>query len=106
MVPMQSHLTNNAFPQQAAGVHSDKLPSRAKRAWLVGGMVVLIFAGVFAYGMLSRLSNSATVRAQTAEMAVPSVSVVTPQRSAPSQEIVLPGNVMPYMGAPIYARTN
>jgi len=39
-------------------------------------------------------------------MAVPTVSVVSPQRSAPSQEIVLPGNVQPYVTAPIFSRTN
>jgi RND family efflux transporter MFP subunit len=39
-------------------------------------------------------------------MAVPSVSVISPQRSAPSQEIVLPGNVQPFISAPIYSRTN
>src|ERR1700737_515535 len=39
-------------------------------------------------------------------MSLPSVSVATPERSAPLQEIVLPGNVQPFTSAPIYARTN
>jgi RND family efflux transporter MFP subunit len=39
-------------------------------------------------------------------MAVPSVSVISPQHSAPSQEIVLPGNVQPFISSPIYSRTN
>jgi len=56
--------------------------------------------------MLARLSKESTVRAETAQMAVPSVSVVSPKRSAPAQEIVLPGNVMPFISSPIYARTN
>jgi RND family efflux transporter MFP subunit len=46
------------------------------------------------------------VNAETAVMAVPTVNVVTPQAGAPSNELVLPGNVEPYMTAPIYSRTN
>jgi RND family efflux transporter MFP subunit len=34
------------------------------------------------------------------------VSVVSPKRTAPTQEIILPGNVQPYISSPIYARTN
>jgi RND family efflux transporter MFP subunit len=39
-------------------------------------------------------------------MAVPSVSIVSPRHSAPAEEIVLPGNVQPFISSPIYARTN
>jgi RND family efflux transporter MFP subunit len=46
------------------------------------------------------------VRAVTAEMAVPSVSVVLPKRTAPAQEIILPGNIQPFISSPIYARTD
>ena len=37
---------------------------------------------------------------------MPVVSVVTPKRSAPTQEIVLPGNVQPFITSPIFSRTN
>lgn len=76
------------------------------RGRLLVAALVLIFAGVFAYGVFTRLGQGAVVRAETAQMAAPSVSVVSPQHSAPSQEIVLPGNVQPFMSAPIYARTS
>ena len=39
-------------------------------------------------------------------MAVPSVSVVLPRRTVPAQEIVLPGNIQPYISSPTYARTD
>src|ERR1035438_8234892 len=39
-------------------------------------------------------------------MAVTAVSVVQPQRTAPTQDITLPGNVEPFVSAPIYSRTN
>jgi RND family efflux transporter MFP subunit len=34
------------------------------------------------------------------------VSVVSPKRTIPAEEIILPGNVQPYISSPIYARTN
>jgi len=68
--------------------------------------VLLLFAGIFSYGIVSRLRNAATVRAETMQMALPSVAVVSPQHSAPMQEVVLPGNVQPFISAPIFSRTN
>jgi RND family efflux transporter MFP subunit len=49
---------------------------------------------------------AAILRSSTDQMAVPFVSVVLPKRSAPAQEIILPGNVQPYISSPIYARTD
>ena len=79
---------------------------RSRRGWIIGGAIFLIFAGVLIFGILERVHTSATLRGETAELAVPTVSVVTPRRAAPSQEIVLPGNVQPYIASPIFARTN
>ena len=39
-------------------------------------------------------------------MAVPTVAVVQPKRSAPAHEIILPASVQAFADAPIYARTN
>lgn len=77
-----------------------------RRAWLIGIVTLLVFAGLFASGVVQRIRTSANLRTETADMAIPTVSVVSPQHSAPSQEIVLPGNVQPYVTAPIYSRTN
>jgi RND family efflux transporter MFP subunit len=85
---------------------SSNEPRRSRRGWLVAVAIFALFAGIFAYGVVTRTRAAATVRTETAQMALPSVAVVSPQRSAPSQEIVLPGNVQPFISAPIYARTN
>src|SRR5215471_18846716 len=79
---------------------------RFNRGWLTAGALLVIFGGIFAYGIVSRVVKANTVRAETAQMALPSVSVISPKRTAPSQEIVLPGNVQPLISSPIYARTN
>jgi len=46
------------------------------------------------------------LRTTTAQMAVPSVSVIQPKPTAPVQEIVLPGDIQPFISSPIYARTD
>lgn len=83
-----------------------KGPRPRKHTWLIAVAAILVFGGVAVYGIFTRLAAENTVRAETAQMAVPSVSVISPQRSAPAQEIVLPGNVQPFISSPIYARTN
>jgi RND family efflux transporter MFP subunit len=74
--------------------------------WISGVVLVLLFGGVFAYGVFGRMRASAVLRTETDALAIPAVSVVTPQRSAPTQEITLPGNVQPFITSPIFSRTN
>jgi RND family efflux transporter MFP subunit len=69
-------------------------------------IVVVIFAGILIFGILLRIKEQAEVRQITAQMAVPSVSVVQPKKAAPAQEITLPGNIQPFISSPIYARTD
>jgi RND family efflux transporter MFP subunit len=75
------------------------------RKWLVALAAFAIVAGVMLFGILTRVKARTALRAQTAEMAVPTVSVVHPQPSAPVQEIVLPANVQAITDSPIFART-
>jgi len=103
---MQSQTEKQALveaPQPSATVSPQRRP---RRGWLIGVVALLLFAGLFGSGVVQRIRTSANLRTETAEMAVPTVSVVSPQHSSPSQEIVLPGNVQPYVTAPIYSRTN
>jgi len=63
---------------------------------------VLIVIG----GIIPRKRAEADLAKETEEMAIPSVAIVHPQRSAPINEVVLPANVQAYIDSPIYARTN
>jgi len=83
-----------------------KVPSLPLRDWLIALVLFAVFGWVLAHGILGRLRASASLRTETDNMAVPVVSVITPQRSAPSQEIVLPANVQPFITSPIFSRTN
>src|SRR3979411_986361 len=96
--------------QSVANTTSNQNISRANRntgrSWLTAVVVFLAVAGILAFGFIRRVRARARVSAETAAMAVPVVSVVSPQTTAPSHDLVLPGNVEPYMTAPIYSRTS
>jgi RND family efflux transporter MFP subunit len=74
--------------------------------WWILLLAVVTAAVVVVAGILPRIQARTALRRETAELAVPSVVVVQPKRSAPAQEIVLPANVQAFADAPIYARTN
>jgi len=79
---------------------------RPKRHWLVALVVLAAAAILFISGVLPRVRARNNVRKETEQLAIPTVSVVQPKRSAPLQEVVLPDNVQPYISSPIFARTN
>ncbi|HEY1576180.1 MAG TPA: biotin/lipoyl-binding protein, partial [Terracidiphilus sp.] len=76
------------------------------RRWLIAALVVLAALGVLAGEIRSRVNAATNLRTVTSQMAVPSVSAVLPKATAPAQEVVLPGNIQPYISSPIYARTD
>lgn len=79
----------------------------ARRRGLVIAVVIAVFvAGVLFFGIRSRVKAEASLRTVTQQLAVPSVSVVSPKQTAPMDELVLPGNIQPFISSPIYARTD
>jgi multidrug efflux pump subunit AcrA (membrane-fusion protein) len=84
----------------------ERRKKQSGRRWLIAALVVLAAIGVLGVEIRSRVKAATNLRAVTSQMAVPSVSVVLPKQTAPAQEIVLPGNIQPYIASPIYARTD
>jgi len=78
----------------------------SRKAWLVLALAVIAIAALLVSGIWSRVKAGTTLRAETAQAALPAVSVVSPKQTAPADEIILPGNVQPFITSPIYARTN
>ena len=79
---------------------------QSPRRWLAALVIALIVAAILIFGIRSRVKAENNLRTATAQMAVPSVSVVKPKQTASAQEIILPGNVQPFISSPIYARTD
>jgi len=69
-------------------------------------IAVLAVATLLVSGIWSRVRARTTLNAKTAQAALPAVSVVSPKQTAPADEIILPGNVQPFITSPLYARTN
>src|SRR5580704_479642 len=79
---------------------------RTHKPWLVLAVAGILVAAVLLFGVWSRVRARAALDTETAQAALTAVSVVSPKRTAPADEIILPGNVQPYISSPIYARTN
>jgi len=79
---------------------------QSPKRWLAALVIALIVAAILISGIRSRVKAENNLRTATAQMAVPSVSVVKPKQTASAQEIILPGNVQPFISSPIYARTD
>jgi len=79
---------------------------RSRKSWLLLTIVVIVVGGLLASGIWSRVKARTTLTAETAQVALTAVSVVSPKQTAPAEEIILPGNVQPFITSPIYARTN
>jgi RND family efflux transporter MFP subunit len=69
-------------------------------------VIIIVFGALAWWGIASRARAMTTLKRDTAEMSVPSVSVVRPKAGAPQEEIVLPATMQAYAEAPIYARTS
>jgi RND family efflux transporter MFP subunit len=91
----------NSVPAANAG--TGKAPHRR---WLFLAIALTVVVLLVVSGIWSRVKANKSLRAETAQVALTAVSVVSPKQTTPAQEIILPGNVQPYITSPIYSRTN
>jgi RND family efflux transporter MFP subunit len=97
----RNQLSGQTVPRNETGARKG-----ARKSWLVLTITVIVVAALLASGIWSRVRARTTLKAETAQVALTAVSVVSPKQTAPAQEIILPGNVQPFITSPIYARTN
>ena len=76
------------------------------KQWLGLAVAVIAVAALLISGIWSRVAARSALDAETAQAALTAVAVVSPKQTTPAEEIILPGNVQPYISSPIYARTN
>jgi RND family efflux transporter MFP subunit len=71
------------------------------------GAVILIVAVLLGcWGVFSRLHARSALSRQTLAAAVTDVAVINPGSAPASEELVLPATLLPFIDAPIYARTD
>ena len=70
-------------------------------------IAAIILCGLYlGYRMQGANSNAALLHNKTLEEAIPTVAIVSPKPLPGTETIVLPGNIMGWYEAPIYARVN
>lgn len=79
---------------------------RTLKIVLIVVIAVLVAGFVVVRGIHSRIDAAASIKERTLEQAIPSVSVIHPKRGELKEEISLPGNIMAFVDAPVYARTS
>src|SRR5260370_1465467 len=67
--------------------------SRSRKHWVVLAIVLIAVAALLASGIWSRVSASTTLRAETAQAALPAVSVASPRQPPPPRDAIPPGTV-------------
>jgi len=77
-----------------------------RKPWLVLAIALIAVTTLLVSGIWSRIRTRRTLNAETVQVALPAVSVVSPKQAPRAEEIILPGNVQPFITSPIYARTN
>lgn len=86
-------------------------PMKAKQGFPLGTVLIVLVlaacAGFLVYrGIVARAATEVALRDETRDAAIQMVAVTHPKPLAPSQELVLPGNMQAFTDSPIYARTN
>src|SRR5436190_13460724 len=79
-------------------------PSRG--ALIAGAVIVLAIIAGLLLGFLPRLHRSRSTAADTSQLAIPSVSVVSPVKGTNSASLTLPAEIKPWLESSIYARAN
>src|SRR2546427_7240032 len=95
-VPLSSGESNNEPPT--------KRPPR--RALIVGAIIALVIIAGLLLGWVPRWRQNRSTAADTTQLAIPSVSVVSPTPGTNRDGLVLPAEVRPWLEASIFARAN
>ena len=101
--PLQPNRANEPLEDSGA----QPVPaSSAKRLRIAGTIIALIVIGALVLGFLPRWHQHQTAKADMNELAIPTVSVVSPTLGKPGSGLVLPAEIRPWREASIYARAN
>src|SRR5437879_6453257 len=98
--------TEDTIGGQTVPLNNVAVVNSPRRRWLALAIALLAVAALLISGIWSRVRARTTLNAETAQTDLPPVSVVSPKQTASAEEIILPGNVQPFISSPIYARTN
>ncbi len=80
--------------------------SPSKRGRIIGAIIALVIVAGLLLGFLPRWRQSRSTATDTSQLAIPSVSVVSPAPGTNHAGLLLPAEVRPWLEASIFARAN
>src|SRR3954447_5885807 len=99
--------TKNEAVSTPAGAPPTKAPSRSWRGLLLVAVLAFAVLGYFIVtGLRARVEAKTTLEKETADLSIPTVSVIHPQGTGGAEEVVLPGNMQAFTDTPIWARAS
>jgi len=101
--PSASIPTSSATAEQQAKPAAKSPPKRAR---IAGAIILLLIIGGLTIGFLPRWRQSRLTLTDTTQLAIPSVSVVSPTTGTNADGLILPAEIKPWLEASIYARAN
>ncbi|MBY4727021.1 MULTISPECIES: efflux RND transporter periplasmic adaptor subunit [Burkholderia] len=104
--PAGSAIERAAVPPASREAAPDATRRRHARRLTVPLAAVALAAALLALGVVPRIDARAAQRAQVAAQQALPVSVIAPGTAPADQTLTLPGSVMPFAEASIYARTS
>lgn len=104
----QQHAAGGQIPHEGHDTqHAPAAKPVATGPAVVGLVIVLlVFAALAVFGILSRIHHTNVLAKTTQELAAPTVIALPPQPGTTTDTFMLPGNVTAYTDSPIYARTS
>src|SRR3989440_8938514 len=107
MLPQTEEIrTEDTIGGQTVPLNNVAVGNSPRRRWLALAIALIAVATLLVSGIWSRVRARTTLNTETTQTALSAVSVVSPTKTAPTDELILPGNVQPFITSPIYARTN
>jgi RND family efflux transporter MFP subunit len=103
MQPKQNNSIRPVQPSELKVPNLLRTPGRFSLS--AAALVILVVIGIAA-GFLPRVSRQTEVGAETRELSIPTVNVVSPKPGQSTASLPLPAEIKPWIEAPIYARAN
>jgi len=100
--------TQSSAPTEPTAETNNKPAAKApsKRGRIIGAIIALVIVAGLVLGFLPRWRQSRSTATDTGQLAIPSVSVVSPTPGTNHAGMLLPAEVRPWLEASIFARAN
>ena len=103
---MSQDINSHSHPTQSGQSTSGTRSTSARFALTVIGVVLIVLVILAVTGILRRTHADTVLAERTNQLAPPTGNVAPPLQGAPTDSLVLPGNVTAYSDSPVYARTD